>query len=51
MLVGGANPFRVSRAAGHSSFQVTVDVYGHLMPDAKRLLEELEGGGESVTDE
>jgi hypothetical protein len=45
MLVGGANPFRVSRAAGHSSFQLTVDVYGHLMPDAKRLLEEFEGGG------
>ena len=42
MLVGGANPFRVSRAAGHSSFNITVDVYGHLIPNAKRLLDEVE---------
>ena len=30
------------RADGHSSFNITIDVYGHLIPNAKHLLDEVE---------
>jgi integrase len=36
MLQNGESPAYVKEQMGHSSIQVTVDVYGHLIPGAKR---------------
>jgi integrase len=36
MAEAGAPPKYVQRQLGHSSFQVTMDVYSHLFPDGNR---------------
>ena len=36
MLAQNVPPKDVSVIAGHSTFSVTMDIYGHLMPNAKR---------------
>ncbi len=36
LLAKGTPPKDVQMIAGHSSFSVTMDIYGHLMPGAQR---------------
>ena len=43
-LENGIKPIVVSRLLGHASIQITMDVYGHVIPDfAEQELEKLEG--------
>lgn len=36
MLSHGVEPFVVSRRLGHSTIQITMDLYGHLLPGAQK---------------
>ncbi len=36
MVAAGAHPKYVQAQIGHSSIRVTLDLYGHLFPDANR---------------
>jgi integrase len=43
MLNHGVQAFIVSRRLGHSTVQITMDLYGHLMPGAQREAADLMG--------
>lgn len=34
LIAAGANPKEIQQRMGHSSIQITMDLYGHLFPDA-----------------
>lgn len=36
MVAAGAHPKYLQAQMGHSSIRVTLDLYGHLFPDANR---------------
>ncbi len=36
LLTDGATPVYVKEQMGHSSIQITVDIYGHLIPNSNR---------------
>lgn len=43
-LESGIKPIVVSRLLGHASIQITLDIYGHVIPDfVEQELEKLEG--------
>jgi integrase len=43
LIAQGEHPKRIQEHLGHSSIQVTIDRYGHLLPDdSERLAEALE---------
>lgn len=49
-IAGGANPKQVQMWAGHSSIQVTFDLYGHLFPDNdKRTVEGLDSAFQDLS--
>ena len=35
LIAQGASPKYIQRQLGHASIQMTFDIYGHLMPDAR----------------
>lgn len=46
-MQGGESPVYVKEQKGHSSIQVTVDLYGHLSPGGnKQAVDRLDGLGE-----
>jgi integrase len=43
MLNRGVQVFIVSRRLGHSTVQITMDLYGHILPGAQREAADLMG--------
>jgi integrase len=44
LIKNGANMYAVSRRLGHSSIQMTIDRYTHLLPDAQdEVLQAIDG--------
>jgi integrase len=43
MLNHGIEAFIVSRRLGHSTVQITMDLYGHILPGAQRQAADLMG--------